>query len=197
MPKTTTDEFRRDRHGFPIDTCNRCGGSGRYSWNAVHADMCYGCQGSGLRHLVPKHHAAWRDAVRAAVRVVAQDLEPGDRVRPWGDRDPGAERTVARVYVTGQPCAWSHQPTEAVTGYWTELWLLGPEPAPGACRWADDECFGAVHGGLCQRHADEDPAEYVRVGGTTLYHRLGVSVDPAPYVARAERGARYLRARGR
>lgn len=28
-------------------TCSRCGGSGRYSWNAIDGDRCYGCGGAG------------------------------------------------------------------------------------------------------------------------------------------------------
>ena len=28
-------------------TCRRCGGSGRFSWNPLHLDMCYGCGGAG------------------------------------------------------------------------------------------------------------------------------------------------------
>ncbi len=27
--------------------CNRCGGSGRYSYNQMHGSRCYGCGGSG------------------------------------------------------------------------------------------------------------------------------------------------------
>jgi|SRR5215472_2009077 len=29
------------------DTCGRCGGCGRYSYNMMHGDMCYGCSGRG------------------------------------------------------------------------------------------------------------------------------------------------------
>ena len=28
--------------------CKRCGGSGRYSWNQMDGDKCYGCMGSGI-----------------------------------------------------------------------------------------------------------------------------------------------------
>ena len=28
--------------------CKRCGGSGRYSWNQMDGDRCYGCGGSGI-----------------------------------------------------------------------------------------------------------------------------------------------------
>lgn len=29
--------------------CPRCGGSGRYSWNSMDGDKCYGCMGSGKK----------------------------------------------------------------------------------------------------------------------------------------------------
>lgn len=31
------------------ETCGRCLGSGRYSWNQMDGDRCYGCGGSGKR----------------------------------------------------------------------------------------------------------------------------------------------------
>lgn len=31
------------------EVCGRCGGGGRYSWNAVDGDKCFGCGGSGKR----------------------------------------------------------------------------------------------------------------------------------------------------
>lgn len=33
---------------FETTTCGRCGGGGRYSFNLMHGDICYGCSGSGL-----------------------------------------------------------------------------------------------------------------------------------------------------
>lgn len=32
---------------YQVVTCRRCGGEGRHSFNLVHADMCYGCGGTG------------------------------------------------------------------------------------------------------------------------------------------------------
>ena len=173
------DGYTRDRHGFPVGPCRRCGGSGEFSYNPVHGTMCYGCQGRGKQYMVPKHHAAWREAVRAAVRVVTQDLVPGDVVRRWGDRDnegrPTPGRTVVAVRRTDEPCAWStgsrpdlrdvplsQLPPEVVTGWYTLV------------TW------------------DEPDAEPRRENGMQLWHREGVRIDPAPYVARAERGLRYM-----
>ena len=29
--------------------CSRCGGSGKFSFNQLHGDVCYGCTGSGFQ----------------------------------------------------------------------------------------------------------------------------------------------------
>lgn len=34
---------------YEKETCGRCGGSGRYSYNQIDGDRCYGCGGSGER----------------------------------------------------------------------------------------------------------------------------------------------------
>ncbi|MFG6500164.1 hypothetical protein [Sulfitobacter sp. 1A15106] len=34
---------------YETETCGRCGGSGRYSYNQIDGDRCYGCSGSGSR----------------------------------------------------------------------------------------------------------------------------------------------------
>ena len=34
--------------GFESQICSRCGGCGRYSFNQMDGDMCYGCRGCGL-----------------------------------------------------------------------------------------------------------------------------------------------------
>ena len=33
---------------WPSKPCSRCGGCGRYSYNMMHGDTCYGCSGSGV-----------------------------------------------------------------------------------------------------------------------------------------------------
>lgn len=40
--------------------CSRCGGSGKFSYNLIHGDMCYGCSGSGY---------VLRDEAKEAARV--------------------------------------------------------------------------------------------------------------------------------
>src|SRR5678815_5107110 len=38
--------------------CGRCGGTGRYSFNLMDGDRCYGCGGSGLVPMKPKGQKA-------------------------------------------------------------------------------------------------------------------------------------------
>lgn len=46
-------------------TCGRCGGSGRYSYNQITGDVCFGCGGSGVK--APKPTAATYAAAESAV----------------------------------------------------------------------------------------------------------------------------------
>lgn len=39
-------------------TCGRCGGTGRYSFNLIDGDRCYGCGGSGRVPMTPKGQKA-------------------------------------------------------------------------------------------------------------------------------------------
>lgn len=39
-------------------TCGRCGGTGKYSFNLMDLDRCYGCGGSGLVPMKPKGQKA-------------------------------------------------------------------------------------------------------------------------------------------
>lgn len=41
-------EFTSEGKTYVVRTCNRCHGSGRYSFNLLHADRCYGCSGTGI-----------------------------------------------------------------------------------------------------------------------------------------------------
>jgi hypothetical protein len=50
--------------------CGRCLGSGRYSYNAMHGTVCYGC--NGARYVDPKRKGQW-EAVLADALVIAAD----------------------------------------------------------------------------------------------------------------------------
>ena len=38
-----------DQTMFESEYCSRCGGSGSYSWNAMHGSRCYKCNGQGVQ----------------------------------------------------------------------------------------------------------------------------------------------------
>ena len=67
---------------FERETCGRCGGSGRYSYNQIDGDMCYGCQGKGVK--LTKRARIAQQALRDARMVPAGDIKIGDRVRCAG-----------------------------------------------------------------------------------------------------------------
>lgn len=60
---------------FESETCPRCGGTGRYSFNAINGDRCFGCRGQGVR--LTKRGAAAKAHMIAAQQVRAADLTPG------------------------------------------------------------------------------------------------------------------------
>jgi len=75
---------------FETKSCSRCGGSGRYSFNLMHGDRCYGCAGSGLQHT--KRGSAARAFFQKSLEKPLSEVNVGDYIlfdiSMWG----GAER---------------------------------------------------------------------------------------------------------
>lgn len=123
-----TGTYATDGYGFPIETCGRCGGTGRYpsiAWDGV----CLACQGPGVTHpagKVAELAGRWRAeyaAMRSVTPAVHYDYEEtgertswppvqvGDQIRlndePW--RTVAAVRPTARIvgekYI-GWPVGW-------------------------------------------------------------------------------------------
>lgn len=63
--------FENAEHGtMTIKTCNRCMGSGRYSFNQIHQDRCYGCGGTGVVAVVgTEEEVAAKEAKKEAARI--------------------------------------------------------------------------------------------------------------------------------
>lgn len=97
-----TKTYELDANGFPIQTCGRCGGCGRYSFNLRDLDRCYGCGGTGKRH--PRKVEAIVTDYTATLRrlryTVGQELKPGERVAVRGDDGKLYWQTVESVEVT-------------------------------------------------------------------------------------------------
>jgi uncharacterized protein (DUF983 family) len=79
--KTPAPIGETNKTGFEIAACGRCGGSGRYSFNLMHGDRCYGCGGSGKVYTKRGAQAKKYLAELRAVPVAA--LVPGALV--WCD----------------------------------------------------------------------------------------------------------------
>jgi len=60
---------------FETKTCSRCGGSGRFSFNTMHLDMCYGCKGTGIQFT--KRGAEARRFYDESLTVPASELKVG------------------------------------------------------------------------------------------------------------------------
>lgn len=76
---------------FEHTTCGRCGGCGRYSYNQIDGDRCYGCHGTGFA-LTRRGNAA-QAFYRDLLQIRAGEVEVGMRVNDRG----GRKFTVAAI----------------------------------------------------------------------------------------------------
>ena len=66
---------------MPKRCCSRCGGSGRYSYNSMHGDRCYGCNGTGTQLAGKKAGtiaAEIQTRIRRRKEALAADIGAGD-----------------------------------------------------------------------------------------------------------------------
>lgn len=63
---------------FETKTCSRCGGSGKYSWNAMTGYTCFGCRGSGEQ--LTKRGQAAQQYFKDLRSAKLHELVPGDMV---------------------------------------------------------------------------------------------------------------------
>lgn len=69
-------EMETNSMGFEIEVCGRCGGVGRYSYNLIHGDRCYGCGGAGKR-LTKRGAAAHEFYINQQIRPMSE-IRVGD-----------------------------------------------------------------------------------------------------------------------
>jgi hypothetical protein len=117
----TSTDTATNKQGFPLQHCGRCGGTGRYSYNAIHGSKCFGCGGTGWK-IARRAASAWiayRDSVKIAKNPTVGDLQPGDLIR-WGT---GQEwREVASVEIDkSKECGWSVCKGERIAGAWAAV----------------------------------------------------------------------------
>lgn len=63
---------------FEHTTCGRCGGTGRYSYNALHGSTCYGCKGRKWKYTARGKVAA--NYFQSLLKKPALDVRVGDKV---------------------------------------------------------------------------------------------------------------------
>lgn len=68
-------------------TCMRCGGSGKFSYNLLHGDVCYGCKGRGFVIMTKKAYEKQQASQkkREADKIVSR-AEQEERAKSFEDR---------------------------------------------------------------------------------------------------------------
>ena len=78
--KSETEWFTRE--GFPMQTCKRCHGSGRYSFNTITGDRCFRCLGSGkeIAKRAVDAYKAYQDYKKSLAKPTVKNLAVGDQI---------------------------------------------------------------------------------------------------------------------
>ena len=63
---------------YEKESCGRCGGSGRHSYNQIDRDRCYGCGGTGER--LTKRGAAAKAFADSILNIKIEDAQVGQTV---------------------------------------------------------------------------------------------------------------------
>lgn len=149
--------FETDKHGFPLEDCGRCGGSGHHSYCSRFGTKCFDCGGNEVRiskGAAEKHVLAYNAAVEKLRRCEISDVKPGDQIRPWGNDMPFREvATVRRTALIVGLC-------------WTG---------------------GALRSMTLEHYVTYTDGGTARIWGTLLRRRVTTPVDPAPYVEAAQK----------
>lgn len=156
-------EGLKNKQGFPLEECRRCGGSGSFGPTSVHGGRCFDCNGSGLR-ITRKASAAWTEyaeAQRKHWHPTAAELHVGDRIRVLRKSDPLLTVTAVRWELeVGRSAGSSTRGTEGSANYcassrlWVNVYVT-----------------------------TEDGVEHKLQANNLVASRAG-RVDPAPYLAK-------------
>ena len=78
--KSETEFFTKE--GFPMQVCKRCHGSGRYSFNTITGDRCFGCLGSGkqIAKRASDGYNAYQDYKKSLAKPTVKNLSVGDQI---------------------------------------------------------------------------------------------------------------------
>lgn len=135
---------------FECEVCGRCGGCGRYSYNQIDGDKCYGCNGTGWR--LTKRGAAARAFYRAMLETKAGALKVGDML--WFAGGPLWKGQFAEITEIGptEKCGASLK-----NGVWIDCFGFTV-----TCRAANGEAMR--YGGLTADHlvTIKHPTDFIR-----------------------------------
>ncbi len=94
---------------YEKETCGRCGGCGRYSYNQITGDRCFGCNGTGQR--LSKRGRAAKALADAMLDVPVQDVPQG-QTAVYRDALTGKRVTFSGTRITGYTKSKSIRDTE-------------------------------------------------------------------------------------
>ena len=155
-----TAEVSVNKYGFPLVTCYRCAGAGRFGPTSVEGGRCFGCAGSGIRVKRGKATKAWTAFVTAHHRFrepTPVDIEVGQRIAKYlGEQF----RTVAAT-----------------------RWVMGRRSAGGSTIGSGDNAVTSSRPHI-EVEFTFDNGDVERWVSNQTIRRAG-TVDPAPYLAQA------------
>ena len=103
---------------YEKEPCGRCGGSGRYSWNQISGDRCFGCGGSGER--LSKRGKAAKAFADSLLDVAIEGVTQGRRA-VYRDALTGRKTTFSGTRIVGyskvksiRDADWREVPTFAL-----------------------------------------------------------------------------------
>lgn len=106
----------KNKWGFPLTECQRCGGSGHYSFNPIHGTTCYGCGGTGwvVAKKAKKVYAEFRKHLKERTEPTTRMLAIGDKVRKQTEKE---YKVVASLEKTDEVSGWSQSGEERTYHY--------------------------------------------------------------------------------
>lgn len=144
MKKLTFDEFKSAksyREVFETEPCSRCGGSGRYSFNLMDGDLCYGCNGTGFKWTT-KGGKAWKkfDAMR---ETEVCNIKVGDKVGVHLGLGPKVSFvTVVSVGIAAWKYTTDGVAQNCITLHTERIDHVAPENSKIRKAWTKEELYG-------------------------------------------------------
>jgi len=80
MTRISPTNLTYDKYGFPLEPCERCGGSGRHAYCLAYGTMCFQCNGRGRHHTVAAadEYRKWGQAMIEAQTTPVAEVKVGD-----------------------------------------------------------------------------------------------------------------------